>query len=310
MQELISEIEEIDLSKRSIKIKAPSSEHNAPFYAEERYMKGIDFNSLSVGDKVSFTPYKLVAQNIKLIIDRKQSKLISTILEKTEEHILIKKLDNEQPKDFYAQRKYIKNIDFESLTVGTEVKFKPYINGDNYIAQELESVSINNSNNEDVFTITRNFISSLRNKVNNVKHGHTFEHDTLVILRLLGIPNIYPIPQDYAEGKCDGIFKIDSLEVVYDCTLRSESEWKERKKTQIYTNYVTLITQTQTTENYILDGKNISKTITFGQKTDKQIWVITKGNTKVINDIDGKVVIKEVSIYDLIDLAEERLIEY
>lgn len=90
MQELISEIEEIDLSKRSIKIKAPSSEHNAPFYAEERYMKGIDFNSLSFGDKVSFTPYKLVAQNIKLIIDRKQSKLISTILEKTEEHILIK----------------------------------------------------------------------------------------------------------------------------------------------------------------------------------------------------------------------------
>lgn len=85
---------------------------------------------------------------------------------------------------------------------------------------------------------------------------------------------------------------------------------EREKKTQIYTNYVTLITQTQTKENYILDGKNISKTITFGQKTDKQIWVITKGNTKVINDIDGKVVIKEVSIYDLIDLAEERLIEY
>lgn len=307
-----SEIEDIDIKNRSITIKPVPPEYINSFYAEEKYMKEINFDQLTIGDKVEFTPFnKKIAQNIKIFSTLTSGKVKSTIIQKRGDSIIIKRVDKNQEKDFFAKKEFMSNINFDELEEGQEVIFKPFKSGDSYIAQEIEVLPLKVSQIKEpvpLSELSKNFILSIRDKVNIVSNGHFFENYTFLILKLLGISNIYPIPQDRQDGKCDGIFKIDNLEVIYDCTLRDKLDWKDRKKTQI-SNYINQIRQTKTTEKYILDGKSVDKTISFNQNAEKQIWIITKGETGIYEDIDGAVVVKEICIYDLIQLVEERLLD-
>ncbi|EQA00604.1 hypothetical protein HPSSW114_1595, partial [Glaesserella parasuis SW114] len=48
------------------------------------------------------------------------------------------------------------------------------------------------------------------------------------------------------------------------------------------------------------------KEISLNTTNNKQVWIITKGNTKIIKDSDN-ILVKEIDLNSLIDILEERL---
>lgn len=63
-------------------------------------------------------------------------------------------------------------------------------------------------------------------------------------------------------------------------------------------NYIARLNKTQIT----IDTKEISLNTT----NNKQVWIITKNKTRIIKDSDN-ILVKEISLNDLIDVLEERL---
>ena len=93
---------------------------------------------------------------------------------------------------------------------------------------------------------------------------------------------------------------------MYDCTLRDSFE--EYKKDQIE-NYINKLSNKAqlTIETRRADGGRGSKTLQIQGKS-RQVWIITKGNTRELLDFDG-IKVKEVAIKDLITIALERCSE-
>ncbi|WP_228038268.1 hypothetical protein [Nostoc sp. LEGE 12450] len=80
-----------------------------------------------------------------------------------------------------------------------------------------------------------------------------------MVLRLLGIHNLYQYDKKNQAGRADGFFIIGSLAVMYDCTLRRNFD--EHKKEQIE-NYVNKLKNSQMTIDVRLtDGGGRKKTL-------------------------------------------------
>jgi len=127
-----------------------------------------------------------------------------------------------------------------------------------------------------------------------IKTSNWYEFEDLVyyLLKLLGIHDI--IKYERQRGHPDGFFKFRNLAVVYDATLENDFE---KSKDQQIDNYCNLLKRGE-----IRHGKTIFNI--SGCK--KEVWIITKGVSREIRKIDD-VIVKEVSVYDLIELYVERL---
>lgn len=130
-----------------------------------------------------------------------------------------------------------------------------------------------------------------------------FEDYAFMVLRLLGIHNLYQYDKKNQAGKADGFFIIGSLVVMYDCTLRKDFD--DHKKEQIE-NYVNKLKNSQITIDVRLtDGSARKKTLQI-QGKNRQVWIITKNNTRELYDVDG-IRVKEVSVQDLLKIFNKRL---
>lgn len=143
----------------------------------------------------------------------------------------------------------------------------------------------------------------LEKELVDVKTGLEFEQLTFLLLRLLGIHSLYQYEPKQQAGRADGFFICDRLAVMYDCTLQRGFE--EIKKDQIE-NYVNKMRQSSIT----IEVKTGEKT-SLPQKHDiqsktRQVWIITKGDTRSLYETEG-VVVREIAIDDLASLLEIKL---
>jgi len=126
-----------------------------------------------------------------------------------------------------------------------------------------------------------------------VTYGKEFEELVYYLLKLLGIHDI--IKFEHQREHPDGFFKFRNLAVVYDATL--EDDFEKLKNQQI--------------ENFcssILKRGEIKYERTSFRFSEfrKEVWIITKNVSRVIRKVND-ITVKEVSVYDLIELYEERL---
>jgi hypothetical protein len=121
-----------------------------------------------------------------------------------------------------------------------------------------------------------------------------FENYTFWLLKIIGINNIYKFEKQ--KGRADGFFIFRNLAVIYDCTL--DIKFEETKNQQIE-NYCAQLKSGR------LEYEKVSYDI---NQCQKQVWIITKGTSKIIKQIDD-IVVKEVSIQDLIKIYRKRMNE-
>ena len=107
--------------------------------------------------------------------------------------------------------------------------------------------------------------------------------------RFLGIHNLYTFETRNQQGRSDGLFKLAHLVVIYDATLNTQ--FRSSKKEQI-NNYCS-----QLNRDFLeYEGGKIPVT-----GSDKQVWIITKGQTQTM-DMIGDITVKEVSVKDLVNI--------
>ena len=125
-----------------------------------------------------------------------------------------------------------------------------------------------------------------------VTYGKEFEELVYYLLKLLGIHDI--IKFERQRGHPDGFFKFRNLAVVYDATLEYDFE---KSKSQQIENFCSILKR----------GEIKYKRTSFRfSELRKQVWIITKNVSRVIQKIND-IIVKEVSVYDLIELYEQRL---
>ncbi|HRK00815.1 MAG TPA: hypothetical protein PL089_14490 [Ignavibacteria bacterium] len=124
-----------------------------------------------------------------------------------------------------------------------------------------------------------------------------FENLVNVLLRYIGINDVYPFNQLKQAGRADGFFKIKNLLVMYDATLNTNFE---PDKNQQIRNYVSNLNS----GNISYGELNFTTT-----SLEKQVWIITRGKTRRINIIDD-IVIKEVSVETLIQIFLEKVQDF
>lgn len=303
----ISVIKFLNTDKRNGYIKKLDNNAENDFFFVEKALLNIKFEQLKVGVEVQFEPNGNFANKIEIL--KPERSVISSKIKKldTEKRTgFISKINQNAKKDFVFAEKGLLNIKFEQLKEGMEVQFEPngdfankinVINNKPAMVEAKQAVSDNlqrqvvNSISEAIETI----ISSIRENANLITDPYIFEDYTNIILKML-VTEIYPIPQQNQAGMFDGLFKIKNLEVIYDCTL--SSNYEDYKREQIH-NYAAKLEQTSLTVN----GKEIS----LSKNSDKQIWIITKGSTKKIKEIND-IRVKEVDIHSLINELEKKFI--
>ncbi|TGU71525.1 hypothetical protein E4633_14525 [Geomonas terrae] len=129
----------------------------------------------------------------------------------------------------------------------------------------------------------------------STKDWRTFENDLYMLLKCIGINDAYKYEQTDQRGKADGYFSFGNLSVLYDCTL--ESKFEKLKNVQI-SNFCDQLKKDK------IEVK--SRKITIGQHK-KAVWIITKCRSSHQLDQIDDVKIKEVSVYDLVDLYIRRI---
>ena len=142
---------------------------------------------------------------------------------------------------------------------------------------------------------------------NLIKTKDHLEFEDLVfqLLKLIGINNICKIDKKEQAGREDGFFVFGDLVVIYDCTLNPN--FRIDKEEQIK-NYCWRLEK----EEGGLSCKSKGKLFNIRNKR-KQVWIITRNKTQKINEYSyesGKIIlIKEISIYDLIEIYIKRIKE-
>ena len=301
----ISVIKFLNTDKRTGCIKKLDNKAESDFFFVEKELLNIKFEQLKEGVEVQFEPNGNFANKIE-ILKPERSVISSKIkrLDMEKRTGFISKTDQNAKKDFFFVEKELLNIQFEQLKEGMDVQFEP--NGD--FANKINVINDNKSITETKLSVSDNLqkqsinsiseaidviISNIRKNADLITDGFIFEDYTNIVLKML-VTEIYPIPQQNQAGMFDGLFKIKNLEVIYDCTL--SSNYEDYKKEQIH-NYATKLDQTSLTVN----GKEIS----LSKNSDKQIWIITKGSTKKIKEIND-IRVKEVDIHSLINVIEKK----
>ncbi len=122
-----------------------------------------------------------------------------------------------------------------------------------------------------------------------------FEQHCFHLLRVIGIHDIHTLPRQAQQGKADGFFRFHSLTVIYDATL--ENNFESVKEQQIE-NYINQLKKEK------IDFNKISYTI---KNTQRQVWIITRGNSVRLLKTEDHVKVKEVPYTKLIDVYNKRL---
>ncbi|OOS26398.1 hypothetical protein B0681_00450 [Moraxella porci DSM 25326] len=214
-------------------------------------------------------------------------------------------------KDYYFTSKNFQDVAFEELSAGLEVEFTPYDKDDKRYANRI--TLLNKANEHEIpashvhsasyLDYQKQIVDSL-STIDKINDSGDFEDATHLILRLLGIHSAYQFDRKKQAGKADGIFTIENLIVMYDCTLNVN--FTDFKKDQIE-NYINKLNQKEqlTVDVLKIDGSSTSKMFKIENKK-RQVWIITRGKTREINDYDN-IKVKEICIYDLISLLSTRI---
>lgn len=223
-------------------------------------------------------------------------------------------LSTDDSNDYYFSSSN-NTIEFEQLKVGLEVEFtafekdgKRYAN--NICLIESNSKELPSTNKTVLISDSINYLEYQKQIIESIKYidevndSEHFEDAVHLVLRLLGIHSAYQFDRKKQAGKADGIFMIENLIVMYDCTLNSN--FVEFKKDQIE-NYINKLNQKEqlTVDILKVDGSSKSKMFKL-ENTKRQVWIITRGKTREINDYDN-IKVKEVSVFDLIELLATRI---
>ena len=143
---------------------------------------------------------------------------------------------------------------------------------------------------------------------NLIKTKDHFEFEDLVfqLLKLIGINNICKIDRKRQAGMADGFFVFKNLAVIYDCTLKTDLTDKEEQ----INNYCRLLDDVL--ELSCKSSKSKGKPFNIKNKK-KQVWIITRNKTQKIKeypgDNDKSILVKEISINDLIEIYIKRMKE-
>lgn len=281
-------------------------------FSESRF-SGIHFDELSVGMVVDFSGFTkenkgyvthiqhhktpIAMPNVQPV--RVQSVVSHVNLDKR--YGFIARITSQENKDFYFNEKDIGAVPFAQFEVGSLVEFdileqdsKRYAKNVVIIAQAPPQ---NHQKEVDMVHFTQEIVKVLRQQIKQVVHSpFLFEDYAAFLLKLMGVPDVHPVPRSNAGGMFDGLFKMQGVEIIYDCTLHSEFE--HFKKEQI-DNYINKIKQSSITIN--------ARTVSLNATATKQIWVITNGaRSRILQSVDD-IYVKEICILDLLNLLEKRL---
>ena len=297
MRRNYGKIKSLNLEKKTGSIEKIGNEGEKDFYFVEKELKGVKFEKLKEGQIVSFEPNISEKGNYaNKIYTRIISKIKSLDFEKKRGYI--EKGNSDFEKDFYFVEKELKGIKFEKLKEGQTVLFEPNISEKGSYANKIE-VYVSNEKNF-VKKLSEEIVDVLNQKVDKIDDPAVFEDFCFTVFKLLGIETVYQYPRKNQGGRADGLFKYNSLEVIYDCTLNEDYNGKEHDKKEQITNYTESINRTQTTIG--------DRTIKFNSNNEKQVWIITKGETKKISQIENVKVI-EVDIRDIISIYGKKISE-
>ncbi|EIF40997.1 cold shock domain-containing protein [Haemophilus parainfluenzae] len=294
-------IKKLLANKRSGFIHKVEGGSEKDFYFIESNLSNISFEQLSEGMEVSFIPNisdeqcyaNSIESTIPIGIQQSRIKIIN--VEKESGFIL--SVDGKR--DIYFQRaNLIDGLSFSSLNKDDIVFFEIRVGKDGFLSAiniRKDNSLVGGKTNITLMETIHNIIKTVRDNANLISDPYVFEDYCFTILKLLGLTDTYQYPRAKQAGNADGFFKIKALEVLYDCTL--SEYYQDYKKDQIE-NYIARLNKTQIT----IDTKEISLNTT----NNKQVWIITKNKTRIIKDSDN-ILVKEISLNDLIDVLEERL---
>ncbi|OCG16818.1 hypothetical protein A9G24_03765 [Gilliamella sp. App6-5] len=224
----------------------------------------------------------------------------------------------DEGKDYYFAKKDFDNLPIDEIEIGLRVAFtaNEKDSGQRFAtnikiikAQTAENNEQSLSDNKSLANKidAKGYQTLLINSVQQIKYIDdplAFEDSVFNLLKVIGLNKIFQFDRDNQAVKADGFFIIENLAVMYDCTLQKNFE--SFKEEQIE-NYINKLNQkAQLTFNIKKnDGGITPKTIPLTGK-NKQVWIITKGESKEISDFDN-VKVKEISIYDLCEIYKKRL---
>lgn len=169
-------------------------------------------------------------------------------------------------------------------------KYKHLSAGWYFYADRSDQIQTSKQIVPNVSKFSSSFFDSLR-KTSNYSE---FEESIHVLLKYIGINDVYAFDQVKQAGRADGFFKIRNLAVIYDATLNQNFEVE---KNQQIRNYVAAL------NSGLISYGDLNFTTT---SLEKQVWIITKGKTRRLNIIDD-IIIKEVSIETLMEVFVKKL---
>lgn len=238
-------------------------------------------------------------------------------LEKLEDSSYKGFISSDDDKNDYFFTSKNNSISFELLSKGLEVEFTPvekngkrYANNIRLIDETLDNLTAKSENKNIIISDSIGYLEYQKQIIESIQYidevndSSDFEDAVHLVLRLLGIHSAYQFDRKKQAGKADGIFTIENLIVMYDCTLNHN--FIEFKKDQIE-NYINKLNQKEqlTVDILKVDGSSTSKMFKIENKK-RQVWIITRGKTREINDYDN-IKVKEISVFDLIDLLATRI---
>jgi hypothetical protein len=210
---------------------------------------------------------------------------------------------------------------FASLRVGNIVEFDSVILTRTDGSQRIKGVQIKiqpaptttNPVNPTAGQLTTSPTDLLKDKIIHYldrieKTSAAVEFEDLVfnLLRLIGISTICQYDRESCAGSADGVFISGKLCVVYDCTLRNP--YRPHKNPQIFNYKKQLRAASSITINEKKKGgKDVEKTFNIPEK--REVWIITRGDTKIIEKPDAidNICVREVSIKTLLDQLNQKL---
>ncbi len=143
---------------------------------------------------------------------------------------------------------------------------------------------------------TNKFLPPVLNELVSTNNWKVFEDNTYILLKLLGLQSAYKFSNNNQAGQADGFFRFNNLAVMYDSTIQPNGIL-DRKKDQLI-NYCNRL-QSGRIE---LPGNVVEEF----QNANKQVWIITKGESKFLKFVNG-IAVKIIGVQALLDIYEQRL---
>ncbi|OCG22634.1 hypothetical protein A9G11_06955 [Gilliamella sp. wkB108] len=224
----------------------------------------------------------------------------------------------DEKNDYYFTKKDFDNLPMDEIAIGMRVTFTDNNkdSGQRYATNikiinkqniEIEENHLHDDKSLQNKIDAQDYKTLLINSVQQIKYINdsiAFEDSVFNLLKVIGLNKIFQFDRDNQAGKADGFFIIENLAVMYDCTLQRDYESFKEEQIENYINKLSQKAQL-TFNTKKSDGGITPKTIPLTGKS-KQVWIITKGESKELSDFDN-VKVKEISIYDLCEIYKKRL---